>query len=403
MATKGQDQSTPESPAKAYTRLINARELKPDPFQEAAVEKLQALHEALSSYPSVRSSSTSIRAWRLSNLFSWNDQKKPPRGLYLYGDVGRGKSMLMDLFFRSAPVSAKRRVHFHEFMLECHARIHAWRKMDGQARLDWGGHAGEDDPIPPLARKIAQEATLLCFDEFQVSDVADAMILGRLYRELFARGVVIVCTSNRLPEDLYRGGLNRELFLPFIGLIRDEMDVVELNGPTDYRLQRLKGLPVYYVPVNGETTDQLREAFWRLTDRDVGDPKTVPSEEILVQGRKLFVPKASKGAAVFSFKRLCANPLGAADYLAIARGYHTVFIVAIPKMTREMRNEAKRFVILIDALYENGVKLICSAEAPPGELYPAGDGSFEFARTASRLIEMQSEDYLKRGHGRLEA
>ena len=224
------------------------------------------------------------------------------------------------------------------------------------------------------------------------------MILGRLYEKLFEKGVVIVSTSNRPPDDLYKGGLNRDLFVPFIEMIKTDMDVTKLSGGKDYRYQRIKGLQTYYTPVNTETTDALRKVFWALTDRDVGDPATVPSDEIEVKGRKLFVPKAAMGAAVFSFKRLCANPLGAADYLAIAWRYHTVFIVAIPKMEKENRNEAKRFVTLIDILYENNVKLFCSAEVLPEDLYPAGDGSFEFSRTVSRLHEMQSKEYLEKGH-----
>ncbi|HKJ75154.1 MAG TPA: cell division protein ZapE, partial [Alphaproteobacteria bacterium] len=216
---------------------------------------------------------------------------------------------------------------------------------------------------------------------------------------LFDLGVTMVATSNRPPDDLYKDGLNRALFLPFIELLKDRTDVVELDGPTDYRLDRLSGLPVYYTPVNQETSDALATAFFRMTDHDVADRASVPTAEIEVQGRKLFVPKSLKGVAVFSFKRLCHNPLGAADYLAIARRYHTVFVVAIPQMGTDRRNEAKRFTTLIDALYENNVKLFCSAAVRPNELYPSGDGSFEFARTVSRLIEMQSDDYLARGHG----
>jgi len=228
--------------------------------------------------------------------------------------------------------------------------------------------------------------------------VADAMILGRLFTALWDQGVVTVATSNRMPEDLYKGGLNRQLFLPFIDLVRARLDVVELSGPTDYRLDRLGGAPVYYAPISDEATRALSETFYRLTDHEVGDRSAVGPEEIEVKGRKLFVPIGSRGVAVFSFKRLCENPLGAADYLAIAWRYHTVIIVGIPRMGPEKRNEAKRFVTLIDALYENNVKLLCSAAAPPDELYDAGDGSFEFQRTASRLMEMQSADYLARGH-----
>ncbi|MBL4836248.1 MAG: AFG1 family ATPase, partial [Kordiimonadaceae bacterium] len=319
-----------------------------------------------------------------------------------YGGVGRGKSMLMDLFYEIAPLKAKRRVHFHEFMLEVHVRLKEWRGLSGKERAARGGRASEDDPIAPVARQIAAEATLLCFDEMQVTDIADAMVLSRLFTEMLECGVIVVATSNRLPDDLYKDGLNRQLFLPFIERLKEEFDVVSLNGPTDYRYDRLQGVDTYYAPVNAETTAKLSAAFFRLTDRDVDNKDKVPSEELTVQGRRLFVPKAARGVAVFSFKRLCANPVGAADYLTIARAYHTVIMVAIPQLSKAKRNEAKRFVTFIDALYEHGVKFLCSAAVPPAELYPAGDGSFEFERTVSRLMEMQSENYLHRGHGKLE-
>lgn len=376
-------------PRAAYLALLGGGELSPDSQQEKIVSHLQSLHEALAAEVAT------VGGGLFSRLFGNGGQKEVPRGLYIHGGVGRGKSMLMDLFFEGAPIARKRRVHFHEFMLECHGVIHEWRGLHPSERSE--GDNG-DDPITPLARKIADQARLLCFDEFQVSDVADAMILGRLFEALMGLGVVIVATSNRAPDTLYEGGLNRDLFLPFIDLIVERLDVLELDGPTDYRLQRMKGVQVYHVPVNDQTTQEMRSAFFAMTDRDVEDAHKVPTAEIEVQGRKLFVPKSSKGVAVFSFKRLCANPLGASDYLAIAWRYHTVFIVAIPRMGRDMRNEAKRFVTLIDTLYENNVKLICSAVVPPDQLYQEGDGSFEFSRTASRLAEMQSEEYLARGH-----
>ena len=311
-----------------------------------------------------------------------------PRGLYLWGGVGRGKSMLMDLAFSAMTVEPRRRVHFHEFMLEVHERLRAEREKE------------EGDPIPPLAKAIAAEARLLAFDEMVINNSADAMILSRLFSHLLDAGTTVIATSNRPPRDLYLGGLNRELFLPFIATVEREMDVVPLNGPTDYRLERLGGFPTWYVPNGPEATAALSAAFFRLTDYPPEDRAHVPTEDIPVQGgRTLHVPKSLKGVAVFSFRRLCGEARGAADYLAIARRYHTVIIVGIPVMGPEKRNEAARFVTLIDALYEHKVKLLAAADAEPAALYPAGDGSFEFARTASRLIEMQSAEYLAEGHG----
>jgi cell division protein ZapE len=389
-------------PVARYEALLSAGELKPDADQRGAAERLQKLHDELATYPSVPSAATRVKRWRLASLFNWAGRDaKPPRGLYLWGGVGRGKSMLMDLFFADAPVKSKRRVHFHQFMLEAHEEIHKFRQMDSSQKIAYGAAVGSDDPIPPVARKIAIEATLLCFDELQVTDVADAGILGRLFEELLARGVVVVATSNRPPQDLYKDGLNRSIILPFIALIEREWDVMPLNGPTDYRLERLSGVDIYHVPNGEDATAKLREAFFRLTDHSVDDAESVPSETLDVHGRDLFVPKSLKGVAVFSFKRLCKSPLGAADYLAIARHYHTVILVGVPKMTKEQRNEAKRFVTLVDALYEHRVKLLIAADALPQDLYPAGDGAFEFERTVSRLMEMQSQEYLALGHGGL--
>ncbi len=392
-------------PIAAYEALQQQGEIRPDDDQYRALGYFETLYNELIDYPEISSKGAglSLKSWRFSHLFRWSGgDKKPPRGLYIYGGVGRGKSMLMDLFYDVAPVKSKKRVHFHEFMLDVHAGMKEWRGLSGKERAARGGRASEDDPIPPVARQIASEATLLCFDEMQVTDIADAMVLSRLFMELLECGVVVVATSNRPPDDLYKDGLNRQLFVPFIDRLKKDFDVVTLDGPTDYRYDRLKGVDTYYTPINQETTDKLSAAFFRLTDRDVEDSDKVPSEELMVQGRKIFVPKAARGVAVFSFKRLCANPVGAADYLTIARAYHTVIMVAVPQLSQEKRNEAKRFVTFIDALYEHGVKFLCSAAVPPEDLYPAGDGVFEFERTVSRLMEMQSEEYLHRGHGLIE-
>jgi cell division protein ZapE len=288
----------------------------------------------------------------------------------------------MDLFFSEAAMEKKRRAHFNSFMVDVHARIHAERQRAGS------------DPIPVIAQAIAEGARLLCFDEFQVTDVADAMILGRLFDRLFADGVTIVATSNTPPDRLYEGGLNRQLFLPFIEEIKQRLEVVELNGPIDYRLQRISGLKVYLTPL-GRDADAAMDAAWqRLTDSKRGK-----SASLSVLGRTVPVPQAARRVARFDFADLCAQPLAAADFLAVAQEFHTVLLDHIPALTPDMRNEARRFILLIDTLYDEGVKLICSAAAPPEALYPEGDGADAFRRTASRLAEMQSEDYLKRGHG----
>jgi len=358
----------------AYAVLLNAGELKPDPAQARAVGALDRLAASLQE----------------RGLFArlWGKDRDDPAGVYLWGGVGRGKSMLMDLAFAHIEVEPKRRVHFHEFMLETHLRLRTARESE------------LGDPIEPVAEAIAAEARLLCFDEMQVTNPADAMILSRLFEKLLEQGVKIVTTSNRPPADLYKDGLNRELFLPFSALIEQRMLVVAVDGPTDYRLDRLEGVEVWHVPNGPEATAALSRAFFQLTDYPVEDRAKVPSEELAVGGgRTLHVPKSLKGVAVFSFRRLCGEPRGAADYLAIARRYHTVIIVGIPVMNRDMRNEASRFVTLIDALYEHRVKLLAAADAEPEGLYPEGDGSFEFQRTVSRLEEMRSADYLAEGHG----
>ena len=357
-----------------YKRLLTDGELKPDPAQQSAVAALDELAA------SIRPASPFVR------LFG--RQRDNPAGVYLWGGVGRGKSMLMDLAFDHIDAQPKRRVHFHEFIIETHHRLRDARRSE------------EGDPIEPVAELIADKARLLCFDEMQVTNPADAMILSRLFAKLLERGVKVVTTSNRPPRDLYKGGLNRELFIPFIELIEQRMLVVEVNGPTDYRLDRLEGVEVWHVPNGAEATADLSRAFFQLTDHPVEDRAKVPSEELDVGGgRRIHVPKSLKGVAVFSFRKLLGEPRGAADYLAIARRYHTVILVGIPVMGPEMRNEASRFVTLIDALYEHKVKLLAAADAEPAGLYPAGDGSFEFQRTASRLEEMRGVDYLAEGHG----
>jgi cell division protein ZapE len=359
---------------RTYAELVQAGELIPDAAQQRAVTALDRLAVSLD------------QGGFLSRLF--NSRNEGPAGVYLWGGVGRGKSMLMDLAFEQIVIEPKRRVHFHAFMLEVHHRLREVRESE------------EGDPIEPVAEQIAEEAKLLCFDEMQVTNPADAMILSRLFRKLLERGVRTVTTSNRPPGDLYLGGLNRELFIPFIELIKKRMLVVAVDGPTDYRLHRLTGVEVWHVPNGAEATADLSRAFFQLTDYPVEDRAKVPSEELAVGGgRAIHVPKSLKGVAVFSFKRLCGEPRGAADYLAIAQRFHTVIIVGIPVLGREMRNDAARFVTLIDALYEHKVKLLAAADAEPAELYPQGDGSFEFQRTVSRLEEMRSAEYLAEGHG----
>jgi cell division protein ZapE len=362
----------------AYDALVAAGELKPDPDQRAAAQKLDEIQQQLEAVPP-----------RGSTLWRFLGKKPDPvRGLYLWGGVGRGKSMLMDLFFDAVQINRKRRAHFHEFMLDIHARL----KVEREKELG--------DPIPPVVATLADEARLLCFDEMVVNNMADAAIMSRLFAGLFDSGVTVVTTSNRHPDDLYKDGLNRQLFLPFIELAKERLDVMALDGPTDYRRDRLGNAQTWLVPNGPEATASLSQTFFRLTDYPPEDRAHVPTADIDVgAGRTMHVPKALKGVAVFSFKRLCAEARGAADYLAIARRFHTVMIVGIPVLGPENRNEAARFVTLIDALYEYRVKLLAAADAEPDALYPSGDGRFEFDRTVSRLLEMQSEDYLAEGHG----
>ena len=370
-------------PIAKYRALVHQGELTHDPVQELAAEQLQLLHMRLSDYdPSTDKGFLS---------FLKRSNKEPaPRGLYLFGSVGCGKSLMMDMFFEDAPLTPKRRVHFHAFMLEVHAAIDAWRKLDPKDRAAQPNYVKDagDDPIQPVAKQIAQKSALLCFDEFQVTDIADAMILSRLFEALFGEGVVVVATSNRAPDELYEGGLNRQLFLPFIGLIKERMDVLHMNSGTDYRLARLTGEPVYFTPLGPIADAQMQTAWRKLTDCEDGLP-----DSLTVQGREVEVPRSAKGVARFGFSDLAGRALGAADYLAIAERYHTVLLDRIPRLSKDKRNEAKRFVTLIDAFYEHKVRLVCSADGRPEELYPTGDGAFEFGRTASRLQEMQSADW----------
>jgi cell division protein ZapE len=359
-----------------YRELVVSGQLRADPDQFAAAGQLDRLQAELEAAPQ-------------GGLLARLRKPRRIRGAYLWGGVGRGKSMLMDLFHHTLDITDKRRVHFHAFMLEVHERMR-------EARLSETG-----DPIPHVAAALCEGVRCLAFDEMVVNNSADAMIMSRLFRALICdERATVVTTSNRRPADLYQDGLNREHFLPFIALVEREMEVLELNGASDYRLDRIAGMDAWHTPLGDAATSQLRELFFRLTDYPVEDAAHVPSCELQVSpARTLHVPKCLKGVAVFSFRRLCGEARGAPDYLAVARTFHTVIVVGIPQMGPDMRNEAARFVTLVDVLYEHNVKLFASAAAEPAQLYPAGDGRFEFARTVSRLMEMQSAEYMAQGHG----
>jgi cell division protein ZapE len=357
-------------PAELYRARAAAGIIRADPAQLRVALRLAELHDALGDYrPPARN------GWR--TRLGLGEPRAVPRGLYLWGPVGRGKSMLMDLFFAAAPVAAKRRVHFHQFMQDVHARIERQRRT------------GAGEPVAQVAADLAAAATLLCFDEFQVNDIADAMILERLFRALFAAGTVVVATSNRPPQRLYENGLQRERFLPFVAFLDERLDRLELDSGRDYRLARMLGRRVYHSPLDDRAQAALETTFAELTEDAPG-----AREVLTIMQRELVVPRAARNIAWFSFDQLCARPLAAADYLAIAERYAAIILEGVPRLAPRERNAAQRLHILIDALYEAKTLLVVSAAAPPEEIYPAGDGADEFRRTVSRLYEMQSEDYI---------
>jgi cell division protein ZapE len=365
-----------DGPMPRYRELVRSGAIHADPAQRAAVEKLQLLHMRLTDYDPAKGKQVALGWFGFGRKAAKAD--KALTGLYLFGGVGRGKSMLMDLFFATAPVEPKRRVHFHAFMQEVHAGIHAARKTN------------VDDPIQPVADAIAAGAVLLCFDEFQVTDITDAMILGRLFEALFARHVVVVATSNRPPDDLYKDGLNRGVFLPFIRMLHDRVDLVELDTPVDYR-QGLDDAGCSYFTPLGPVASAGMDAAWR---RETGGEPSTPLT-LSIHGRRIRITQATEDAGRASFGELCENPLGPSDYLAIAGRFAAFFIDGIPRLGWSQNNEAKRFVTLIDAFYEARVRLYCSAEVLPAQIYTEGKGGFEFDRTVSRLTEMQSADWMR--------
>ncbi|WP_426612665.1 cell division protein ZapE [Bradyrhizobium sp. McL0616] len=378
--------STPSSSFReAYQAQIASGAIEPDAAQAEVAEAYAALDQRLASYKPPR------KQGLLSRLFSSNDKDEAPHGLYVHGEVGRGKTMLMDLFFQHSTVEHKRRAHFHEFMADVHERIYDYRQSIAR------GEIADGDVITLTAHAIFEESWLLCFDEFHVTDIADAMILGRLFAKLLELGTVVVATSNVAPDNLYKGGLNRSLFLPFIKQITDHMDVLRLDARTDFRLEKLQGVPMWLTPADGDANAALDRAWSKMT----GGARC-KSRDISIKGRILHVPCSAHGVARFPFADLCEKPLGASDYLRLAHDYHTILVDHIPVMDISQRNAAKRFITLIDTLYDNAVKLMASADANPISLYLAHEGNEanEFKRTSSRLIEMSSESYLALPHGR---
>lgn len=376
-------EAAPRGPLPAYRDLLAAGQLRADDSQRAAAERLQDLWAKLRGYdPPPRPAAGGLLG-RLLRLRPTEGAPEGPNGLYLVGDVGRGKSMLMDLFFGQAQVARKRRIHFHAFMQDAHARVHAWKKANPDGT----------DPIPPLADAIAADAALLCFDEFQVNDIADAIILGRLFTALFERGVVVVATSNIVPNDLFRGRPGRDAFLPFIELLKQKLDVLVLEGGHDYRRLRLRGLPTWHCPIDARAEAALDRVFTELAEGNAPRPET-----LRVMGRAFHVPQAAGCVCRFEFSDLCGRPLGAGDYLALAVHYRFLVLDAVPRLSPDNYDEARRFIVLVDALYEHRVKLYASAEASPDSLYRKGEGAKAFERTASRLQEMQSREYQELEH-----
>jgi len=384
------DAPTARGPLPAYRALIVAGELAPDPSQALAAERLQALWVRLRGYdpPPRHANGHGLLARLLRRRPPDEMEEAGANGLYLVGEVGRGKSMLMDLFFAAADLARKRRIHFHRFMQEAHARIHAWRQEDPD-----GASADRADPIPPLADRIAAEAALLCFDELQVNDIADALILGRLFEALFERGVIVVATSNTRPDDLFKGQPGRDAFLPFIALLKRRLDVLMMDAGRDFRRSRLRGMTTWHVPADARADRALDAAFAELTGNAVGRAST-----LMVMGRKFTVPLAAEGVARFDFSALCGAALGAGDYLALATHYHTLILDGIPRLSPDNYDQARRFIVLVDTLYDHRAKLVASADAPPDRLYLRGENATMFERTASRLDEMQSQDWLAMPH-----